>query len=229
MSQSKTDHARLTPAQMALQALAEKATHGPWFHAGDFDVMRGDGDAEQIAGVPWAGQGSARNQQARRDAAYIAAAHPTAILTLLADLGAREAEVSVLRAGWREFLAAEAFIDTVADAREAAARAMPYDDDFDRGRSPGLQSLHEALIGLSLWAYDREDAARAAMTATPATAAGRTNVEDAIDAYWSRSAPEVPEHAPARCEDGQGPSEADITRDAAGNKPLTSVQREGLQ
>jgi hypothetical protein len=45
----------------------------------------------------------------------------------------------------------------------------------------------------------------------PDTDGSTANVEDAIDAYWSRSAPEVQEHAPARSEDGQGPSEADIT------------------
>jgi hypothetical protein len=39
------------------------------------------------------------------------------------------------------------------------------------------------------------------------------DVEAACDAYWreveQRSAPEVQEHAPARSEDGQRPSEAD--------------------
>jgi hypothetical protein len=50
----------------------------------------------------------------------------------------------------------------------------------------------------------------------PDTEACLSNVEDAIDAYWGKSAPEVQEHAPARSEDGQGPSEADTQETEAG-------------
>lgn len=87
----------------ALRKLAEAATPGPWVE--DIESIGQDcnhGQSYYCCG-PYHQRGPEAEARSRSDAAYIAAANPTAILALLAELSALRAEVEALRADFETY------------------------------------------------------------------------------------------------------------------------------
>jgi hypothetical protein len=137
-----SEQAGLTPAQMALRALAEQATPGPWTVSANDD---GIGILSSEAG--WVGEAN------RDDLHYIAAAHPAAILALLdalttatarlaEELKARSAAEAHTREVYLELRDANAAFTAMTQERDALAAD---NDDMQRKLS---EAFDDAVLNM---------------------------------------------------------------------------------
>lgn len=176
---------KLTPSQMALRALAEQATPGPWeptaVDESVYQVWAPNQRGVKRALLTWV------HQQA--NAAYIAAAHPTAILALLDDVTtatARLAEVEdrlsryqilngeVIGAQERTLLEQER---ARAEQAEAALTAMTQERDADAVKVLEMAAQVAFVCGTDT--PDTERRARAALVTQLTAARARTEAVEA--------------------------------------------------
>lgn len=86
------------PGLDALERLARSATPGPWrWGRGPSEVLLADGILAADGSAVFANCGRGAGDPSDEDAAFIAAAHPAAVLALVAELRAARAEAARLR------------------------------------------------------------------------------------------------------------------------------------
>lgn len=71
--------------------------------------------------------------------------------------------LAALRRAVRQLLEAERLVDAAVDAYDAVREQCPYDDDYDH--ATGRRRLHDEMAGLSLFAGEAHEDARAALVA----------------------------------------------------------------